>query len=83
MVHLSGWASQMPGTRCVAYYRVSTTRQGRSGLGLDAQREAIRLHLSASGGELLGAYTEVESGRRSHRSEPAKRFGLVVSAVVV
>lgn len=56
--------------RYIAYYRVSTARQGRSGLGLDAQREAIRGHLSSS--ELLAEFTEIESGRRSDRPELAR-----------
>lgn len=61
----------MPAIRYVSYHRVSTARQGRSGLGLDAQREAIRLHLSA-GGELVGEHTEIESGRRNDRPELTK-----------
>lgn len=61
----------MRATRYIAYHRVSTARQGRSGLGLDAQREAIRLHLSG-GGELLREHTEIESGRRSDRPELLK-----------
>lgn len=62
----------MPATRFIAYHRVSTARQGRSGLGLDAQREAIRCHLAGSSGELLAEFTEIESGRRSDRPELAK-----------
>jgi hypothetical protein len=38
----------------VAYYRVSTDRQGRSGLGLEAQREAVLRHLAVHPGTLLG-----------------------------
>jgi DNA invertase Pin-like site-specific DNA recombinase len=40
-------------TQFVAYYRVSTDRQGRSGLGLDAQREAVQSYLSSVGGQLI------------------------------
>jgi len=53
--------------RFVAYYRVSTDRQGRSGLGLDAQREAVLRHLAGHSGELIGEFCEIESGRRSDR----------------
>ena len=47
----------------VAYYRVSTDQQGRSGLGLDAQREAVERYLNGGGWELLAAFTEVETGK--------------------
>jgi DNA invertase Pin-like site-specific DNA recombinase len=53
----------------VTYYRVSTDRQGRSGLGLDAQRKAILEHLHCVSGDLLREYTEVESGRRKDRPQ--------------
>ena len=55
--------------RFVGYYRVSTERQGRSGLGLDAQREAVSQYISQTGGVLLDAYTEVESGKQHQRPE--------------
>lgn len=47
-----------------AYLRVSTARQGQSGLGLDAQRAAVAEHV-AGHGVLLATYTEVESGKRA------------------
>jgi DNA invertase Pin-like site-specific DNA recombinase len=53
-------------SRFVAYYRVSTKRQGASGLGLDAQREAVRRFVGA-GGELVAEFEEVESGKRADR----------------
>ncbi|MBN9537345.1 MAG: resolvase [Alphaproteobacteria bacterium 65-37] len=61
----------MTAVRFVAYYRVSTARQGRSGLGLDAQRDAVRGHASGVA-QLLAEYTEIESGRRNDRPELAK-----------
>jgi DNA invertase Pin-like site-specific DNA recombinase len=48
----------------VAYYRVSTAKQGRSGLGLDAQKEAVRHHLNGGSWELLEEFKEIESGKR-------------------
>jgi DNA invertase Pin-like site-specific DNA recombinase len=49
----------------VAYYRVSTQRQGNSGLGLDAQKKAVMDYLNGGKWELLKEYTEVESGKGS------------------
>jgi DNA invertase Pin-like site-specific DNA recombinase len=48
----------------VAYYRVSTQRQGRSGLGLEAQRRAVEDYLNGGRWRLVGEFTEVESGKR-------------------
>jgi len=50
----------------IAYYRVSTARQGASGLGLEAQRKAVADHLDGSDWQLLGEYTEVETGKGSN-----------------
>lgn len=50
-------------SQAVAYLRVSTDRQGRSGLGLEAQREAIARFAEAEGIELLGEFVEVETGK--------------------
>lgn len=49
--------------RFVAYYRVSTARQGQSGLGLEAQREAVRRYLDGETWELVGEFTETETGK--------------------
>ena len=45
--------------RAVAYYRVSTRKQGRDGLGMDAQRNAVEAFCQP-----IESFTEVESGRR-------------------
>ncbi len=50
----------------VAYYRVSTAQQGRSGLGLDAQRESVLAYLDGGRWELLREFTEVETGKGSN-----------------
>ena len=53
----------------VAYYRVSTARQGASGLGLDAQREAVARYLNGGDWELLGEFTETETGKGANALE--------------
>jgi DNA invertase Pin-like site-specific DNA recombinase len=51
----------------VAYYRVSTQRQGRSGLGLEAQQSAVRTYLNGGDWRLVAEVVEVESGKRKDR----------------
>ncbi|MCB2079278.1 MAG: recombinase family protein [Novosphingobium sp.] len=50
-------------SQAIAYLRVSTDRQGRSGLGLEAQREAVARYAHAAGLELVGEFVEVETGK--------------------
>ena len=60
-------------TKAVAYYRVSTAKQGISGLGLDAQRAAVESLCATRGWEIIAPpFTEVESGKRSDRPELLK-----------
>jgi DNA invertase Pin-like site-specific DNA recombinase len=58
--------------KVIAYYRVSTKQQGESGLGLEAQVSACNQYRAGQGVELVRAYQEVESGKRSDRPELAK-----------
>lgn len=53
----------------IAYYRVSTARQGESGYGMEAQKVAVAALLHRLGHQLIGEFTEVESGRKSSRPE--------------
>lgn len=51
----------------IAYYRVSTDRQGKSGLGLDAQRHAVETYLNGAAAGLEADYVEIESGKDNER----------------
>jgi DNA invertase Pin-like site-specific DNA recombinase len=70
----------------VAYYRVSTKRQGRSGLGLEAQEKAVQDYQRENGGRVLAAYKEIETGKKSAAGRPelaralahAKRSGALL-----
>jgi DNA invertase Pin-like site-specific DNA recombinase len=53
----------------IAYYRVSTDRQGKSGLGLEAQAEAVSNFAEREGYEVVAIFTETESGKKSQRPE--------------
>jgi len=55
--------------KAVAYYRVSTQRQGISGLGLDAQQTIVERHVRAHAGQIVAAYIEIETGRRNDRPQ--------------
>jgi DNA invertase Pin-like site-specific DNA recombinase len=57
--------------RFVSYYRVSTDKQGASGLGLEAQRAAVSRHVAGAGGAVVAEFTEIESGKKNDRPQIA------------
>jgi DNA invertase Pin-like site-specific DNA recombinase len=65
-----------PSLRLITYERVSTARQGKSGLGLEAQRKAIDDFAASRDAEVLTRFTEVESGRKADRPELKKALDL-------
>ena len=71
--------------RFIAYERVSTARQGASGLGLEAQRHSIDAFAQARGATVLARFTEVESGKTADRPELAKALHLsrITGAVLI
>ena len=60
----------------VAYYRVSTDEQERSGLGLDAQRKAVIDFINGGAANLIAEFTEIESGKRNDRPQLAEALKL-------
>jgi DNA invertase Pin-like site-specific DNA recombinase len=61
----------MPAVELIAYYRVSTARQGESGLGLEAQQAKVQQMAAERGATVVAEFTEVESGRKADRPELA------------
>src|ERR1700756_5199281 len=62
----------MAAGKWISYLRVSTQRQGKSGLGLEAQRNSVTEFLNGGDWSLVKEFVEVESGKRSDRPELAK-----------
>lgn len=63
-------------TTFITYSRVSTDRQGKSGLGLEAQAAALDAHVRSVGGHVVESFVEVESGKNDDRPELAKALDL-------
>jgi DNA invertase Pin-like site-specific DNA recombinase len=71
--------------KVIAYYRVSTKRQGESGLGLEAQREYVETAAEANGWEVVGEYTDINVSGSIHpleRPEASKAFAHGLPVVV-
>jgi DNA invertase Pin-like site-specific DNA recombinase len=68
--------SDMATGRFVVYYRVSTAKQGRSGLGLEAQQDAVKGYLNGGGWKIVGELQEVESGKNRNRPQLAEALRL-------
>ena len=72
--------------RAVAYYRVSTSEQGRSGLGLEAQKATVEDYIRRNGATLVAEFTEIESGARNDRPQlqaALKRATLSLATLVI
>lgn len=72
MFHTPIRGHQMSTREFIAYYRVSTAKQGESQLGMEAQRASVEGFVRQIGGTIVASYVEVESGKRADRPELAK-----------
>lgn len=66
----------MANGKFVAYYRVSTRKQGKSGLGLEAQQESVRSYLNGGRWKMVAEFKETESGKRNDRPALAEALAL-------
>jgi DNA invertase Pin-like site-specific DNA recombinase len=66
--------------RAIAYYRVSTQRQGRSGLGIEAQRAAVARFADVEGIEIATAFTEIETGKGNDALERRPQLASALAA---
>ncbi len=64
----------------VAYYRVSTTKQGASGLGLEAQQAAVASYLNGGTWELIAEFTEIETGKGSNALDKRPQLRAALAA---
>lgn len=62
----------------ITYVRVSSAKQGRSGLGIEAQQEALERFASAEGFEITGQYTEIETGKGADALERRPQLAAVM-----
>ena len=71
--------------RIISYLRVSTSKQGQSGLGLEAQRSTIASYVNGQGEETVKEFIEIESGKNNDRPELAQALHLakITGATVV
>jgi DNA invertase Pin-like site-specific DNA recombinase len=68
------WETPMSEGKFASYLRVSTAKQGRSGLGLEAQRKAVEDFLNGGNWQVVKEFVEVESGKKADRPQLAKAF---------
>lgn len=69
--------------KIIAYYRVSTRKQGIDGLGIDGQKAAVATYAKGGAARIVAEYVEVESGKRNDRPELAKALAHAKSARAV
>lgn len=71
----------MANGKFIAYYRVSTQKQGQSGLGLEAQKTSVASYLNGGTWELIGEFVEVETGKGANAQNFALPLRLAASMV--
>jgi DNA invertase Pin-like site-specific DNA recombinase len=65
--------------QAIAYYRVSTARQGRSGLGIEAQRETVTRFADSEGSNLVAEFVEIETGKGADALDRRPQLGAALA----